>query len=114
MSSFPETVKAVLAGIVASMAKNPDSFVKNPGSDFTRSSRLNFENINVGIEFLACLSHATDIKYRCEDARHDYFTVKSLEARLKYAEAGNDYEKLHALFARFSDETVALAICQIF
>ncbi len=45
MSSFPETVKAVLAGIVASMTKNPDSFVKNPGSDFARSSRLNFENI---------------------------------------------------------------------
>ncbi len=45
MSRFPETVKAVLAGIVASMAKKPDSFVKNPGSDFTRSSRLNFENI---------------------------------------------------------------------
>jgi len=44
MSSFSETVKAVLTGIVASMAKKSDSFVKNPGSDFTRSSRLNFEN----------------------------------------------------------------------
>lgn len=45
MSNFPEIVKTTLTSIISDMARNPDSFVKNPGSDFTRHSRLCFENI---------------------------------------------------------------------
>ncbi len=63
--------------------------------------RTTLEKIQEYTELLARIQSRQDIRY-------DYFAVKSLEARLKYAEAGNDYEKLHTLFARFSDETVAL------
>ncbi len=63
--------------------------------------RTTLEKIREYAELLARIQSRQDIRY-------DYFTVKSLEARLKYAEAGDDYEKLHALFDRFSDETVAL------
>lgn len=44
MSSFPQTVKSTLAGIISEMAKSPWLFSKNPSADFSRDRKLNFEN----------------------------------------------------------------------
>ncbi len=41
----------------------PNSFVQNHG--------LPTKSIYTRIEFLACLSHAADVKYRREDACHE-------------------------------------------
>ena len=40
--SFPQGVKSTLWAIVDSMACHKDSFVKNPGVDFSRDRKLGF------------------------------------------------------------------------
>lgn len=44
MSSFPQAVKSTLLTIVSEMSYSPWLFVKNPGADFSRDRKLNFEN----------------------------------------------------------------------
>lgn len=44
MSSFPQTVKSTLNGIISEMARFPWLFSKNPSADFSRDRKLDFEN----------------------------------------------------------------------
>ena len=40
-----KTVKKRLKNIIQNMAQNPATFVKNPGKDFSRNRKLNFETM---------------------------------------------------------------------
>ena len=45
MASHSKTVKQKLMRIISDMALNKDSFVNNPGKDFTRNRKLSFEDL---------------------------------------------------------------------
>jgi len=43
--NFPESVKEKLNELISNMAANPELFVKNPKTDFTRNRKLSFETV---------------------------------------------------------------------
>lgn len=45
MKNYPKHVKRKLASIIHQMAVYPDAYVKNPGKDFTRNRKLDFESV---------------------------------------------------------------------
>lgn len=45
MLDYPKVVKKRLDTIINNMASHPELFVKNPGKDFTRQRKLNFESL---------------------------------------------------------------------
>ena len=56
MLNFPEQVKDSLWDDIHKMAEDPSRFVKNPGIDFTRKRKLDFENL---IRFLVSMQSDT-------------------------------------------------------
>lgn len=42
--NLSESVKQVLLEKIQEMAAQPEAFVRNPGRDFTRTRKLDFEN----------------------------------------------------------------------
>ena len=45
MINFPKSVKEKLTELISNMAANPELFVKNPKTDFTRNRKLSFETV---------------------------------------------------------------------
>src|ERR1035437_9239828 len=45
MMNFPESVKEKLTELISNMAANPELFIKNPETDFTRTRKLSFETV---------------------------------------------------------------------
>lgn len=43
--TFAEQTKEELLKIIEEMAQHPEKYCKNPGVDFTRSRKLDFENL---------------------------------------------------------------------
>lgn len=45
MNDYPNAVKEILSSLISEMSESPESFVKNPGKDFTRNRKLPFETV---------------------------------------------------------------------
>jgi len=68
--TFPEKAKLHLWSDIHEMSKNPGRFAKNPGADFTRARKLDFEDLmrllvtmqsgTTGHELLKYFDHSTD------------------------------------------------------
>ena len=43
--TYADQVKEELLKIIKEMAQHPENYCKNPGVDFTRSRKLDFENL---------------------------------------------------------------------
>ena len=45
MTKYSKLVKYKLTSIIKEMGESPETFVKNPGKDFTRNRKLTFEYV---------------------------------------------------------------------
>jgi hypothetical protein len=45
MNDYATTLKGILSSLISEMSESPESFVKNPGKDFTRTRKLPFESV---------------------------------------------------------------------